>query len=480
MANNHDVKKGESSVKADMKESLLQHIHIKDEDCKFQKESKRKGLLKVVFLSTFVAVLASYEFGSCMGYSAPVQSAITKDLDLSVGEFSVFGSILNVGSMIGAITSGRIVDFIGRKGAMRISSAFSITGWIAIYFSKGALLLDIGRFLTGYGIGIFTYVIPIYVAEIAPKDLRGGLTTLSQLMIAIGGSVAFLAGTALTWRLLALTGIIPCLIQLVGLIFIPESPRWLAKAGYQKELDNVLRRLYGDDADISHEAAEIQDYLQTLEHQPKPSMLDLFQRKYTHSLIIGVGLMMFQQFGGLSGIGFYASETFTSAGYKISELVLTGFLPLNLSIADIIEELSIAGFSSGKIGIIACACFFNRHILGMLSCSNVISNEGTHLVSRMDSIVFTIWNADLHGFICNWNGISSLGPNGAAGSLVNLVHWFGAWAVSYTFKFLMDWSPSGTFFLYSGVCAASVLFVAKIVPETKGRALEEIQSFLNS
>ncbi|EOX94894.1 Major facilitator superfamily protein [Theobroma cacao] len=484
MAINQDVENGESSVKAKMKEPLLQHTSIKDGDRKFHNECNRKGLLKVVFLSTFVAVLGSYEFGSCMGYSAPVQSAITKDLDLSVAEFSVFGSILNVGSMIGAITSGRIAEFLGRKGAMRISSAFSITGWIAIYFSKGALSLDIGRFLSGYGIGIFAYVVPIYVAEIAPKDLRGGLATLNQLMIVIGASVAFLAGTVLKWRLLALTGIIPCLVQLVGLIFIPESPRWLAKAGYRKEFYNALRSLHGDDADISHEAAEIQDYLQTLEHQPKASMLDLFQRKYKQSVIIGVGLMMFQQFGGVNGVGFYASETFTSAG-----------------------------FASGKIGIIAFACVQIPITAGgaflVDNCGRkpllLVSSTGTFLGCFLAAISFLMKEHNLLQewiplfVLCGmlifmgsfsigmgavpWVLMSEIFPiniKGAAGSLVNLIHWFGAWAVSYTFNFLMDWSPSGTFFLYSGVCAASVLFVAKVVPETKGRALEEIQASMNS
>ncbi|KAL1085477.1 hypothetical protein V6Z11_D08G053000 [Gossypium hirsutum] len=236
------LENGESS----MKEPLLLH------------HAKKTRSLKVVFLTTFVAVLGSYEFGSCMGYSAPVQSAITKELHLSIAEFSVFGSILNVGAMIGAITSGRIADFMGRKGAMRISSGFSITGWIAIYFSKGALLLDIGRLLCGYGIGIFAYVVPIYVGEIAPKDVRGGLAALNQLMIVIGASTTFVVGTALEWRILALAGIIPCLIQLLGLNFICESPRWLAKVGSEKEFYSALKRLHGDDEDaVSHEANEI-------------------------------------------------------------------------------------------------------------------------------------------------------------------------------------------------------------------------------
>ncbi|KAK9017952.1 hypothetical protein V6N11_000946 [Hibiscus sabdariffa] len=445
-----DVENGKSSGRSEMKQPLIQHINPKH-------ESKRKGLLKVVLLSTFVAVLGSYEFGSCMGYSAPVQAAITEDLHLSIAEFSVFGSILNVGAMIGAITSGRIADFVGRKGAMRVSSAFSITGWIAIYFSQGALLLDIGRFLCGYGIGIFAFVVPIYVAEIAPKDLRGGLATLNQLMIVIGGSVSFLAGTVLPWRLLALTGIIPCLIQLVGLVFIPESPRWLAKVGYEKEFYNALRRLHGDnDDDISHEANEIQDYLQTLRHQSKASMLDLFQRKYMHSIIIGVGLMMFQQFGGINGVGFYASQTFTSAG-----------------------------FSSGKIGIIAFACIQVSSTGTFLGCfiaataflmkEHNLLQQWTPLFVLCGLLIFEGSFAVGMGAV-PWVLMSEIFPinvKGVAGSLVNLEHWFGAWAVSYTFNFLMDWSPPG-------VCAASVVFVAKVVPETKGRTLEEIQASINS
>ncbi|XVE77713.1 hypothetical protein DITRI_Ditri13aG0085100 [Diplodiscus trichospermus] len=461
-------------MKAEMKEPLLEHINIKDEDCKFHKESNRKGLLKVVFLSTFVAVLGSYEFGSCMGYSAPVQAAITKDLDLSVAEFSVFGSILNVGSMIGAITSGRIADFVGRKGAMRISCAFSITGWIAIYFSKGALLLDVGRVLSGYGIGIFAYVVPIYVAEIAPKDLRGGLATLNQLMIVIGGSVAFLAGTALTWRLLALTGIIPCLIQLVGLIFIPESPRWLAKAGHQKQFYDALRRLYGDDDNVSHEAAEIQDYMQTLEHQPKASMLDLFQRKYMQSVIVGVGLMMFQQFGGVNGVGFYASETFTSAGFSSGKIGIIAFACVMIPITAVGAFLVDNCGRKPLLLVSSVGTFFGCFLAGMsfLLKEHNLFQEWIPLFVLCGTLIF-MGSFSIGMGAVPWVLMSEIFPinvKGAAGSLVNLVHWFGAWAVSYTFNFLMDWSPSGTFFLYSGVCAASVLFVSTLSKKATSRS----------
>ncbi|GKF23243.1 sugar transporter ERD6-like protein 7, partial [Tanacetum coccineum] len=106
--------------------------------------------------------------------------------------------------------------------------------------------------------GVFSYVVPVFIAEIAPKNLRGALTAANQLMICTGVSVAFIIGTVLTWRTLALTGLIPCAVLLVGLFFVPESPRWLAKIGKQKEFEAALRKLRGKDADVSAEADEIQ------------------------------------------------------------------------------------------------------------------------------------------------------------------------------------------------------------------------------
>ncbi|KAB2015830.1 hypothetical protein ES319_D08G053900v1 [Gossypium barbadense] len=454
------LENGESS----MKEPLLLH------------HAKKTRSLKVVFLTTFVAVLGSYEFGSCMGYSAPVQSAITKELHLSIAEFSVFGSILNVGAMIGAITSGRIADFMGRKGAMRISSGFSITGWIAIYFSKGALLLDIGRLLCGYGIGIFAYVVPIYVGEIAPKDVRGGLAALNQLMIVIGASTTFVVGTALEWRILALTGIIPCLIQLLGLNFICESPRWLAKVGSEKEFYSALKRLHGDDEDaVSHEANEIQDYLETLEHQSNATMLDLFQTRYMHSII---------QFGGINGVDFYANQIFTSAGVSSSKIAIIAFASIQIPITAVSaflvdncgrKPLLLASSTGTFLGCFIAAISF------LMKEHNLLQQWVPLLV--LSGLLIFVGSFAIGMGAVPWVLLSEIFPinvKGAAGSLVNLEHWFGAWAVSYTFNFLMDWSPSGTFLVYSGVCAASIIFVNKVVPETKGRTLEEIQASINS
>ncbi|XP_056685797.1 sugar transporter ERD6-like 7 [Spinacia oleracea] len=153
-------------------------------------------------------------------------------------------------------------------------------------FLKGSLALDIGRLAGGYGMGAFSYVVPVYIAEISPVNLRGALTTLNQVMICTGVSVAFIIGIVLSWRTLALTGLVPCAVLLLGLCFIPESPRWMAKIGSQKEFEAAFQKLRGKDADVTHEAAEIQDYIEELEKMPKANMFDLFQKRYLRSVTV--------------------------------------------------------------------------------------------------------------------------------------------------------------------------------------------------
>ncbi|KAL5150893.1 Sugar transporter ERD6-like 16 [Glycine soja] len=428
----------------DVESGYLHEPFIQPEDaaaaCKENGSDKsvKNGSIGMVLLSTLVAVCGSFTFGTCVGYSAPTQAAIRADLNLSLAEFSMFGSLVTIGAMLGAITSGRITDFIGRKGAMRISTGFCITGWIAVFFSKGSYSLDFGRFFTGYGIGVISYV----------------------LLIVTGGSVSFLLGSVINWRELALAGLVPCICLLVGLCFIPESPRWLAKVGREKEFQLALSRLRGKDADISDEAAEILDYIETLQSLPKTKLLDLFQSKYVHSVVIGVGLMACQQSVGINGIGFYTAEIFVAAG-----------------------------LSSGKAGTIAYACIqIPFTLLGAIlmdkSGRRPLVMDQSLLPEWVPILAFAGVLIYIAAFSIGlgsvpWVIMSEIFPihlKGTAGSLVVLVAWLGAWVVSYTFNFLMSWSSPGTLFLYAGCSLLTILFVAKLVPETKGKTLEEIQA----
>ncbi|KAJ0770576.1 putative major facilitator, sugar transporter, major facilitator superfamily [Helianthus annuus] len=436
----------------------------------------------VLVFSTFVAVCGSFVYGSAVGFSSPAQTGMMDDLGLSVDEYSVFGSILTIGAMVGAVMSGKIADQLGRRWTMGLSQMFCLLGWLAILYSQVSWLLDAGRLFIGYGIGVTSYVVPVYIAEITPKNLRGAFTNVNQLMIAIGISVMWLVGIIIPWRTLALIGTVPCVLQVLGLFFIPESPRWLAKNGRWKDSESALQKLRGKNAGIFEEAAEIRDYTETLHQLSETGVFDLFQPEYTRSLIVGVGLMVLQQFGGVNAIAFYANSIFISAGFSSS----IG------SIALVIVQIPFT-----ILGVLLMDVSGRRPLL-------MVSAAGTCLGCLFLGISFLL--QDLHEYkelspilalvgVLVFKGSFSLGMGGipwvimseifpiniksSAGSLVTVVNWFGSWVVTYFFNFLMKCSTEGTFFLFSGVCCVTILFVAKLVPETKGRTLEEIQASMN-
>ncbi|TXG65665.1 hypothetical protein EZV62_006940 [Acer yangbiense] len=433
---------------------------------------------KVVF-SSLVAVCGSYVYGHAVGYSSPAQAGIMDDLGITSKQYSVFSSILTVGAMLGAVMSGRVADFVGRRAAMGISQFFCIFGWLSIMLAESSLWLDIGRFVLGCGIGLVSYAVPIYVAEITPRNVRGTFTALNPLLMGFGQSFAFLFGPLINWRILALIGIIPGVIQLPCLFFIPESPRWLAKVGKMEEFETSLQSIRGEDFDISQEAAEIEDYTNYLKEISGDGILSLFQRKYARSLIVGVGLIVFQRFGGVYGFLFYASTIFESAGFSSSiGTIIAGVVQIITTTLGLIlidrsgrRPMLLVSTVGACVGCVITAMAFifkdlnfGTEVTGILVLIGVVGYLG-FLQLGLGGIPWIIMSE-----------IFPINIKGPAGSLVILVSWTGSWIVSYTFDYLFEWSSAGTFFLYGVVCGLGVLFIAKLVPETKGRALEEIQA----
>ncbi|KAM3704999.1 hypothetical protein ACJW31_03G047900 [Castanea mollissima] len=377
----------------------------------------------IVVLSTLVAVCGSFTFGSAVGYSSPSESGIEDELGLTLAED---------------------------------------VWW-----------LDLGRFLVGCGIGVLSYVVPVYISEITPKNVRGAFTSLSELMIGCGKALTFLIGSLVNWRTVAL------IVHLLGLLFIPESPRWLAKRGRLKEFEAMLQILRGENADISREAADIIEYIENLRWISEDGALHLFQGKYAYSVMVAVGLMAFQEFGGLNGFSFYTSSIFELAGFSsmigiiaaaVVQILMTtlGVLLIDKCGRRPLLMISTAGTCLGCV--LTGFSFFLQDLQ--------IGKEVIPILVLIGVLVY-LGSFELGMGGIPWIIMSEIFPiniKSSAGSLVTLVNWMCSWVVSYAFNYLFEWSSAGTFFIFAVICGMGIIFINKLIPETKGRTLEEIQA----
>lgn len=484
IAMSRDVENGAPS--SSLKEPLLRSF-FKSSSGKRKRRSKRSeafsGSIAIVALCTAVVALGPIQFGFCTGYTSPTQDSMMASLELTATQFSWFGSFSNLGAMVGAVVSGQLAEYLGRKGSLVCAAIPNIAGWLAISFAQGAPTLYVGRLLVGFGVGVISFTVPIYIAEISPKNLRGLLGTVNQFSVTIGILVAYLLGAVLPWRTLAMIGVLPCSLLLIGLFFIPESPRWLAKSGHNDALKASLISLRGRNCDISRELYEIEDGLEALQAQGNVKLEDLLKKQYLRPLIVGVGLLCFQQFVGVNALLFYASSIFESAGVSagsLASLALAGLQVVMTGVSAILVDKAgrrlLLMLSSGGM-CVTCLMVGLSYYLQAHGGDSIQVFVG--MMSLVSLLVYIICFSLGLGPI-PWIMMSEVFPSnvkGRAGSLATVVNWLSGWVVTVSFNSMLDWSAAGSFGIFGLICATTLVFVALRVPETKGKTLEEIQAY---
>ncbi|GAY58810.1 hypothetical protein CUMW_189710 [Citrus unshiu] len=369
-----------------------------------------------VILSTLVAICGSVAYGCSVGYSSPVEAGITADLGLSLIEYSVFGSVMTIGAISGSLINGKIADLTGRRCAMWLSDLFCIFGWLAIAFSKDAWSLYLGRCSLGIGLELMTYVIPIYIAEITPKNVRGAFTAANQLLFLV------------------------CCKLLVCSSFQSHQDGW-QRLVKKKSLKLLYSALRGKTADISMESADIR---------------------------VGVGLMVMQPLVGSAAIACYASYIFAAAELmniqgndSMNLLFVTDLLTAIIQLPAIVASVLLTD-KSGR-----------RPLLLDTNHWNEVTPVLAYIGIMGFSVLYSVGIGGLPSVIMS--EIFPINIKGSVGSLVIQLHNCSSWIVTYTFLSMMEWSTTGTFSIFWVICAAAVLFVVFLVPETKGQTLEEIQ-----
>ncbi|GER46509.1 major facilitator superfamily protein [Striga asiatica] len=421
---------------------------------------------------------------------------------------------LHTGSWYRMGMGSRQSSLMGSSQAIRDSSISVLAcvlivslGPIQFGFTDTSFLY-MGRLLEGFGVGIISYTVPVYIAEIAPQNLRGGLGSVNQLSVTIGIMLSYLLGLFVDWRLLAVLGILPCLILIPGLFFIPESPRWLAKMGMTEDFEASLQVLRGFETDITFEVNEIKTILQQwpnshfrsqnfcfteicgLDKPKNGNPVRGFQIEKilatTNVIVamIGIGLLILQQLSGINGVIFYSNNIFESAGITSSHAATVGVGTIQViatAVATWLVDktgrriLLIVSSSGMAVSLLLVAVsFFAKGfvavesklfgILGILSVVGVV----------LMIVFFSLGMGPIPWLIMS--EILPIKIKGLAGSVATLFNWSCSWVITMTAPLLLTWSSGGTFALYSVMCILTAAFVTIWLPETKGRTLEEIQS----
>lgn len=412
-------------------------------------------------------------------------------------------SITVLGAAIGALGSGRIADKLGRKKVVIITGFTFAIASVGLAAANSVALLIIWRLIVGLAIGVASYTVPLYISEVSPSHARGALVSINQLAITVGIFASYLVDLGFAnfeegWRWMFVVGLIPSLILAVGMFFLPETPRWLFTNRSEEDARKVL-----DKVGESNKEEVLQKIKTNIQKEEKEggSLKELASKWVRPALIIGIGIMFFQQFTGINTIIYYSPTIFEMAGFGVggADPVYNAILPsLPIGAVNVLFTvvaiflvdrwgrkpllyLGLSGMVAALVTIGLAFTFFND------------SEAALKWMSFVSMIIYIPFFAISLGPIA-WLLISEVYPTKIRGlgmSIATMVNWVANFIVANTFlslgKVTTGMMPSpvepskeiinlgGAFFIYAGVGIIGLIFVARYIPETKGHSLEEIE-----
>jgi sugar porter (SP) family MFS transporter len=443
-----------------------------------QRVAKAQSPLYVLFLSV-VAAISGFLFGFDTAVINGVLLFLRRQFSLSNFETEVAASALLLGCLLGAAGASLIGDRIGRRKSLLLAAVLFAASTLGAALAGSVLVFSIGRLLGGLAIGLASVLTPVYIAEVAPAGSRGRLVSMNQLAIVVGILAAYVVSWALagigesSWRWMLGVAAIPALAFFVGLLFIPESPRWLISNQQREKGRQILSRIYGP------EQANLEVLLvEEAASAEQGTWSEVFARPMRRPLIVALGLAILCQITGINTVLYYGS-------ILISEH-FRGQTADTALMANV-----IIGCTNLVCTLIALRCldrWGRRTMLLTASAGMTVSLALFAVAYRIPGIspllvlscvlCYTGFFAFAMGPI-PWVVISEIFPNkirGRAASIATSTLWTGTLVVTFSFLSLVHaLGVSGTFGIYAILCVVSFVFIWKLVPETRGKTLEQIQ-----
>jgi SP family arabinose:H+ symporter-like MFS transporter len=432
----------------------------------------------VVFV-TVIAALGGLLFGFDTAIIAGATRFLKDQFALSSFGEGLTVSIVLVGCMFGAVLAGTLSDRIGRKRFLLISAVLFFVSAIGCALPQSLPQFLVFRFIGGLAIGSASIVSPLYISEIAPARIRGALVSVNQMAIVTGILIAYFVNWILVgagpsnWRWMFATGALPAIVFFILVLRVPESPRWLMKQGRDAEALDVLGRVNPPDA-ASAEGRSIKEAL-ALE---QGTLSELFKPGFRTALLVGVVLAVFQQITGINAVIYYSPRFFETAGLARGAAILQStivgivnvlFTFVAIALVDRLgrKPMLIAGCGGMGLSFLLLGAAFKFHLF----------SGGAVLVF---TLLYVAFFAMTMGPIV-WVVIAEIFPTrirGRAMAIATAALWVADFAVSLTFPVIADkLHESFAFWLYAGMCAINVVFMWRVLPETKGRSLEDIERF---
>ena len=441
-------------------------------------------LAKLTVISTLGGLLFGYDTGVISGALLYMQD----DLNLTpTSEAVVVSSLLFPGAALGALLGGKLADALGRRGSLFVCGVLFLVGAIGCAIAPNVVIMTIFRILLGFGVGAAAATVPLYLAEMAPVHMRGRMVTINELMIVTGQLLAFIMNSVLdqliedthVWRWMLAVAAVPAVFLLVGLFFLPDSPRWYAVRG---RLDDTRRVL-----DLSRSPAEAaEEYEIIAEHAKRDvaedkgtAMGDLREFPWMRRvLLIGCGLATVQQATGINTVNYYAPTILESSGIGASAaLILTITVGVTSVIGTIVGIYLLGIYGRRPLIFIGFLGVTLAH--AVLAASFLLPESGFRTYLILAAMLLLV--AFVQTFIGTlvWLLLSEIFPmtiRGFAMGIAVFVLWTVNAIISFVFPLLVNAVGSTpTFALFALINLGSVFFVRKFTPETKGRTLEDLE-----
>jgi sugar porter (SP) family MFS transporter len=402
-----------------------------------------------------------------------------------------------IGCLVGALIAGALSDKYGRKRLLVFSAFWFAVTSIGNALAPTFLIFVTWRILGGVAIGLASNLSPMYIAEVAPAGWRGRLVSINQLTIVIGillaqylnwflvrglpagASAEYIASSwygQTGWRWMFALTAIPSLFFLFGMLFVPESPRWLVKNGREDLARRVLARIGGE----TYAQAEVGDVQSTLASQEIQHVRfqDLLEPRMRKVLVLGIVLAVFQQWCGINVIFNYAEEIFRAAGYDISDVLKNIAWTGSVNLVFTFVALGVVDRGGRRVLMLLGAA----GLAVIYTMMGLCYQSGVKGVPMLLLVLAAIGCYAMSLAPVTWVVVSEIFPNrirGAAMSVAVTSLWIACFILTYTFPLLNSHlGPAGTFWLYAAICVAGLVFIFAKLPETKGKTLEQIEKEL--